>query len=379
MLDTLDRRAVAPKAKETRLSRSRRPLQARARGALLVGLVLFVVAQISMSAAIENWLPELRDPTFEIKVRQLTDLIGQHRQTPTTVVFLGSSISANGMKAGMVDAPLSAALGRPAIGYNLATNGAGPITHLVKVQRLLRRGVRPDLVVLEMSPIFYAAVESGINIRRLSPHLMEHRDLDTLERHTDSASLRAEWWEANLVPIHGHRLMILNHSARPLVPYADRVSVWNDADAHGWQGRPSLTPQAHGQVLELVETQFKARLGAYKVDDAPLKALRELTDLLAKEGIATLMVVMPEGPLMRSLYAPEAHAALLAEFSRISRKHRFPLIQARAWLGEDQFRDSYHLHEEGAAVFTERLVQEAILPIAANLPASRLTKNASAD
>src|SRR5262249_28651094 len=93
----------------------RHRLRARAATAILSGFALFVGLQLGAAVVIEEW-PELRDPVFEIKYRRLTRLLCEHSPPPATVVFLGSSMSANGIKADMIDEPLSKTLGRPAIG-----------------------------------------------------------------------------------------------------------------------------------------------------------------------------------------------------------------------------------------------------------------------
>ena len=362
MLSTLERQeTIRTAVKTTR----RCQLQARARGAIVTALVLFVFTQLAMNTAIEEWRPEWRDPTFEIKYRRLTSLLNQHQQKPATVVFFGSSMSASGMKADVVEAPLAASLGRPVVGFNLATNGAGPLTQLIYVQRLLRRGVRPDLVVIELAPLFYEVGQAPIELRRFPADVLEGPDLNTIERYSQQLDLRNEWWQARLVPVHGHRLMILNQSARPLVPFSDRVEIWTEADGHGWRGRPKPTPEEHRQILHEIEAQFKTRYANYKIDPVPLQTLRELTDLLAKERIAAALVMMPEGPLLRSLYGPDVLTPLIVEFTAMSRKYGFPLIQACDWLEEEKFTDSYHLNAEGAQVFTERLVSELMRPLGA--------------
>jgi hypothetical protein len=313
---------------------------------------------------IEGCWPELRDPTFEIKVRQLTRLRRQHPQPPATIVFLGSSMTANGVNAAMIETPLADNLGRPVVAYNLGINGNGPLAHLVHVQRLLRRGIRPDLVFVEVGPLMCDIAEARNDLARFPGNRLEHGDLAILDRHAASPDLHAEWWQAHLVPIHGHRVMMLNQSARVLVPYNERVELWADADTHGWRSRPIPPPAEHRAILLGIEKEFTERFGRLKMNEDSVNALRELTELLAREQIAAVLVSMPEGPLMRSLCKPAAIQPVMSEFAAIGRKHGFPLIQARAWFGEEAFRDSYHLHEAGACAFTERLLREMTSPSA---------------
>ncbi len=340
----------------------RSELLRRARGTLLLALTAFVAAQIGLGVFIEECRPELRDPIFEIKYRQLSRLLQRHHGHAAPVVFLGSSMSANGMKAQLAEAPLTASLGRPVVSYNLATNGGGPITHLVYVQRLLRRGVRPEMVVLEVSPLLLSPGQASMDFRRFPADVLERQDLEVLERYNDQLDLRDEWWQSQIVPAYGHRLMILNQLVPTFVPFNEQIEVWPDVDDHGWRGREALSPEEHNAALMQIGIQLKDRLANFKIDDVPLKGLRELTDLLAKERIQTVLVVMPEGPFLRSLYARGSTAPVMAEFAALGRQHGFVLIDAHTWYGEDSFVDSYHLHEEAADGFTERLVREALVP-----------------
>jgi hypothetical protein len=337
----------------------------RACRAVLWGAALFAISQFVLRIGIERVRPELRDPTFEIKFRALSRLRNKSPQPPATVLFLGSSMTAHGMKAGMVDEPLSAALGRPAIGFNMATSAAGPLTHLLYVQRLLRRGVRPDMIVLEASPLLYDYPKACSDLCRFPPETLGSGDLETVRRYSSDPDLVDDWRQAFLVPTYGHRLTILTQSAVAFVPFNDRLELWRDMDTHGWRMLSQHTAEKHQEVLADVKKHFTERLERYAVaraDRVDLAALRELSALLVRERIATTMVEMPEGPLLRKLYRPEGLAEILSEFRTIAEEHGFQRIEAREDLDEDMFTDSYHLAAEGAEKLTARVLREAILP-----------------
>jgi hypothetical protein len=181
-----------------------------------------------------------------------------------------------------------------------------------------------------------------------------------MERYGGQSDLRDEWWKSRMVPAYGHRLMILNQSARLLVPFSEQIELWPDVDAHGWRGRKPLAPAMHAVALKEIELQLKEKLQKFETDAAPRQGLRELAEVLAKERIRTVMVVMPEGPFLRSLYAPNAAAPMREEFRSLCRHHGFTLIDAHDWYDESRFVDSYHLHEHAAQEFTDRLVREAL-------------------
>jgi hypothetical protein len=368
MQDTLEREdTIGQGRKKPKRRDRRRGFQARARGGVLVGIVLFVLVQVALRVTIEEYRPELRDPTFEIKYRQLTRLMHQFQQPPVTVLFMGSSMTAYGIKADMVDEPLSRVLGRSAIGFNLGINNGGPFTQLVYVRRLLRRGVRPHLVVLELTPIVHDFADAPHDIARFPSSMLSRHDLDTVERFSCEPHLRDEWWQSYLVPIYGHRLTILDQSARVFVPFNDRLEYWLDMDSHGWRRVEIPSSESHRESLTRVKKTFGPRMRDYEVGRPPLRALREVTDLLAQARIPTVMVVMPEGPLLRSCYGPGSLKPLMDEFANLSRAQGFPIVQAREWIEEEKFTDSFHLTHEGATELTERLVREVICPTMTSL------------
>jgi hypothetical protein len=330
----------------------------RARWTVLTAVVAFLLMQAALRLTIDHWRPEMREPTFEIKYRHLTRRIEQHSEPPAVVVFLGSSITAQGIDAQQVEAPASAAWNRPVVSYNLGTNGGGPYTNLMYLQRLLRRGVRPSLVVIELSPLAIDDREIALDLKRLTPEVLEYSDLTTAERYSMQEDLRKDWWQCNLMPAYGHRQGILNHSARLLVPFKEQTQLWKDADAHGFQGRDPFSSEQYQRNLPEIEARFKERLANYKLDPVAVTILDEMSTLLVKERIATVLVRMPEGPLMRSYYAAAAKPQLQGAFAALAKAHHALLIDANDWLGDEHFRDSYHLHRDGARVFTQRLLAE---------------------
>src|SRR5215470_5853431 len=90
----------------------------RGRAAILWGLALFVLTQVGLRLFIERVRPALRDPTFEIKYQQLVRQVAAFPEAPLKVVFLGSSMTAHGIDAAALDAPLSAAARHPALAFN---------------------------------------------------------------------------------------------------------------------------------------------------------------------------------------------------------------------------------------------------------------------
>src|SRR5947209_3513628 len=121
----------------------------RARQAVLAGLALFALVQVALAPLFLHRGLCLRDPAYGHKVRRLKErLAGEPR--PLLVVGIGSSRTLFGLRGEVAQPWLSEQMGRPVVLFNMGLTGAGPITNLLNLRRLLNEGVRPDLVVLEV-------------------------------------------------------------------------------------------------------------------------------------------------------------------------------------------------------------------------------------
>src|SRR5690242_4587639 len=101
------------------------PRARRARQAVLAGFVLFFLAQAVLSAGLLRVL-NLSDPDHERKLSRLKARLGA-RPRPFTVVQVGSSRTAFGVRGGEVEPWLGERLGRPVVFFNLGFYGAGPM------------------------------------------------------------------------------------------------------------------------------------------------------------------------------------------------------------------------------------------------------------
>jgi hypothetical protein len=356
------------------MASKRRSLQTQARSAVIAGLALFVLAQVAMRLTIEEAHPEWRDPIFERKFQKMTWLLDETKPAPALVVSLGSSITVWGINAGKLESSLQAHVGRPVVAFNLANNGAGPMTQLLYTQRMLRRGIRPDAVVLELTPLNYGDAPTPHDALLHPAELLDRRDVEVVARHAPRVDLCSDWWQSFLVPVYGHRLALMNQVAPVMVPYTDRTEVWPDMDSHGWRHWDVPTPEQRASIVKHVQQEFHTRLCNYRIGQAHLQTLRELTELLERERIPTVMVLMPEGPAFRAIYADGAVTPLKQEFEAISRQHGFAFVSAREWFADEKFVDSYHLTHEGATELTERLSRQAVAQLlrpTANEHASR--------
>src|SRR6516225_6159014 len=124
----------------------------RARAALICGLAVFVVGQLALEAAMHTRWPELHDWDFGEKLKRLQAAMQEEPGQPLVLV-LGSSRAALGVRPDLVPTPVTDGRQPPKV-FNFAFPCFGPVRELVSLRRLLARGVRPDLVIIECWPPF---------------------------------------------------------------------------------------------------------------------------------------------------------------------------------------------------------------------------------
>src|SRR5205085_3265632 len=96
--------------------------------------------------------PELRDPYYGYKARQLIGRAVGNPERPFTVLMIGSSRTAFGLQGSRLEERFAAELRRPVVAFNFGVPGAGPVMQLLHYQRLRAAGVRPDLLLIELLP-----------------------------------------------------------------------------------------------------------------------------------------------------------------------------------------------------------------------------------
>jgi hypothetical protein len=368
--------AAPPKEEAAEVRGAERPpawpgaFQRRARATLLWGAAALVVAQATMRVGIDSWWPELRDPTFEIKGRQLDRVRAASPGPPVTVVALGSSVMRNAFEGAYLEGLLGRELGRPAAAVNMASLGAGPLTELVWARRLVvDRGVRPDFVCVEVSPTMYSSPGHPPDVTRFPDHLLSRRDLEVVRRYSPDPRLAQTWHRFHWFPAYAHRLTILGYLSESLVPAEDRVPTWGDSlDDRFWSARPPLPPAELRRVLAEVRAIYEPQLRDFAPGRSSLQALEELLALLSGEHIPAAVVLAPEGPMLRGLYPKGPLGAFVRQVTELSRRHGLAFVDAFAWLGEDEFVDSVHPNVVGADAFSTRLAREVLLPALANRP-----------
>jgi len=341
------------------------PVAPRGRAALLWGAVAFLAGQLALAAAIEWRLPQMRDPNYGRKEQRLLQRLGESPPPARAVVMLGSSRTMYGLRGQDAERALAGPGGAPLV-YNFGLPGAGPLTELIVLRRLLRQGVRPDLLLVEvLAPVLAGQVRlNEVAQLEREPGRLWHADLPLAERYAPEAPLRDRWWAAEAVPCHSHRLAIVSVLSPDLLPLEQRLDGFQDIDDSGWTALPHVKreDERRRSATDRARAEYAHYLTGFRLGGPNPPALRELLDLCRHEGIPAVLVLMPEGGEFRDWYEPPAWAEVEGFLAQLRRDYGVDVVSARDWLSDEEFADLHHQFPEGAARFTERLTREVIAP-----------------
>jgi hypothetical protein len=344
-----------------------RSTQARsARNSLLWGLAVFALLQLCFALVIEWRLPELRDPSYSVRIAALQRRLTSPRPAPRPklVIMLGSSRTLYALRGSLVETELERQLGQPVIVFNLGSPAAQPTAYLLNFGRLLQDGIRPDLLLIELMPAYLDRPRTA-GTTWIDAEQLEQRDLALLHRYQlpSAQELICNWWHGLPVPWYTCRLAILSEAIYRIQGISS-MSWQHGCDPSGWlSGRPAVVaPEIRRHELNHASNEFVQALQSFELGGPNAEAIRRLVQESHREHIPVALVLMPEGPIFRSWY-PEKSWRQVEEFmGEMTAQHHVPIINARDWVQEEDFSDSHHVLNGGTRVFTERLAREFLLP-----------------
>jgi len=336
----------------------------RARATVWTAIFTLFILNLALAAVVQS-RPDLRDPLYYGKEDVLAEQFFPEVPGRITVVAIGSSRTANAFHPPTVEMGVTDATGQPCFAFNDAVLGRGPIFQLLHLRRLLARGIKPDLLILEVVPSLFAARGGKPSeIGHIRPDRLTWKEVEALADlgYTDS-EYRNDWRGSMLNPWFAFRFQLLGMIEPKWTPpevVAERRKWPNKT---GWQPyMGQVTRENYVKQLELAKGGHFENLDKMEMGQAAIAALREALALCKREGILAAIVLTSENSDFRSWYGPAAHAAV-AEILQICRQDADGrVIDARAWMPDDAFADGHHMFDVAAPTYTSRLVRELILP-----------------
>jgi hypothetical protein len=336
-------------------------LRDRGRAAIVAAVVAFGATQAGFSLAMDHWLPVLHDPEYGYKLARLRQRQAEHPDC-ALVAVLGSSRSGMGLRPESFP-NCTLPDGHSCLVFNFAITGCGPVQELQTLQRLLRHGVRPDRLLIEVHPLLMhqengVGEENWLEVRR-----MGWRDLAVVGEYLGNyRSLVWRWLKARLVACHSNRFLIMNYLARSWVNL-DRQDPWTGLSDYGWlpYGRQEVTAEEYRRGQDNAWKEYSPMLANYRITERADRALRAVLALCRQRGIEAALFVMPEAASFREWYGVESRRRFNEYLAGVERECAVPVYDATEWCDDRDFWDSHHLLASGAKRFSERFGREALV------------------
>jgi hypothetical protein len=319
--------------------------QRRARLVAWCGLGLVALSIVLGNVLIDRMPTEARFPEAAGILWQ-----AERKSRLVQVLVLGSSRMGVGVVEEQLQAAVDAALGdRSPRVMDAAVPAGDPMTQRYMLERLLAQGVRPGMVVLEVSPEALAYRSSWMRMH-VGRELSLAEGLAMIGQVWDSRAME-HLAASRLSPLYAHNKQLRLWLAQVV----DRK--WNEGRKYGQAEPPdlwrNLVPNPQG--LEDMPG-MKRWLRGYRLEGRNPKELRELIGLCEREGIEVVLLEPPVSSPHRGLYS----AKVLEEYEAFVKGLHRPWVSLRDAVADEHFYDHHHVSPEGASEFT-KLVAEMIV------------------
>jgi hypothetical protein len=336
-------------------------------------LVSFLGIQAGASIVTELGYPDLYDPQYGKRAEVLRARMAE-RPRGSWLLVVGSSRTMMAFCPERIAALEHADSGRP-LCFNFAHIGAGPFLEYLQVRRLVKQGIRPDWMVIEILPAYLSGSTNVTFLRSF----VRAGDLSVSRRYFHPAKAYGYYlWDR----LGGRPLLLRRLADKYLVGPPPKPGK-GEYDVEPFGGYPftrtAISPEDATKALAAARSEYQDALQHYFICPKSDWALRELLGLCRRNRIAPILLVSPEGPELRSWYCPGAREQLRTYLSGIERDFNVPVIDAQDWLEEAEFYDSHHALRRGAEKFTARFAREVLTPLTLGTLRAKVPESAGAE
>jgi hypothetical protein len=317
------------------------------------GLAGVVAVQLALAVAVEGPWAAIRDPEYGHKLALV------RRQTAAApgrplLVSMGSSLTLNGLRPEL----LPSGPADPVV-FNFGLTRHGPVQQMLAFDRLLRDGVRPRCVTVELIPQLLCQGKHELDPIPTARHTWG--DVEFLyAQGFRPLTCFGGWLEARAASGYTSRFALMSRLWPSWVPWAERADfVWTHTDSAGWLPCEPPRSAAEGEAIRAAAGQGGPMRSLYIVSDS-VRAVELTLARCRADGIESAMVMMPEAAWSRRRLSAEGIEQLAAVLAHLRREFDVHVIDARDWCRDDDFRDGAHLLAAGAAQFTERFGREVV-------------------
>jgi hypothetical protein len=329
-------------------------------------LIFFLAGHLGIGLYLYHRHSDLFDPEVTLRLRMLPERLAESPGRPLALA-VGSSRLVLGLRPVSVmdqvtDEPKKAIL------FNFSMLGAGPMSQRLVLHRLLRKGIRPKWLFVEMWPPLLTQEAALSEENRTFEHDVYWSDVPILGR------LYHRRWEAvgrviaeTLAPLLQYRQTVLERYAPSMLPLVLRQlcegsfekSLQHRLDDFGWVDYELRADPVHGERARRV---YKPQFDAFAMSDVSDRALCAMLAECRAHGIRVVFLLMPDHSIVRGWYA-SMQRRYIPYLRRLSAENNAPIVDARDWLPDEAIPDCTHLSPKGARAFSERFGREVYCPL----------------
>jgi hypothetical protein len=320
-----------------------------ARRSIVWGLVCWLGLSTVVLVHAQVARPDVIAPGFYHRFRALRQRHQEQRDRPLWLV-MGSSRLGLGYLPEDVG-PVLDPQGRRVMTFNFSHNGLGPVLQNIHLKRLLREGLRPDLVVLEVMPM-YLHLETAHFMTRF----VLCSELPTAASYLDARGVARNALRRQLeIYPRAMRVLFPNellHFVR-MDPTAEMSPTLVLGGAEHLHDSVSATDRQAQMGLQY--TAYSRQTDTFHITAGAEEALRDSLAFCRREQIDAVLLLSPETASFCRMYPAGAEAEVGAFVRRLGEQAGVQVIDARSWLAEEETYDGHHPLRHGARKFTARL------------------------
>ncbi|MBO0700309.1 MAG: hypothetical protein J2P46_18060, partial [Zavarzinella sp.] len=293
----------------------------------------FLVLTIAFVLAAEVWFPEWYDREYTVRRQRLHERIAEAPDRPLLAV-IGSSRAGTDISPECLP-PLHDAAGRQVLVFNYSHYGAGPRMNLVQFRRLLRDGIRPTWLVVELLP---AHLRSESNEAILSAVA----DFPALLPYVNRSSFLVEAARIRWDAPYRWRTPFLRTAAPEFATQAgegDDVYLGPFGDDRNFTRPGALSGERRAHQFKVIEQMYAEPMRRFRIDPLLAEAARDLLRECRDRGISTVLLIGPEDRRFRSWYGPGVEDAIRDFYTRLGEEFDVPVVDARDWSAPEDFLD----------------------------------------
>lgn len=331
--------------------RKKKPGQRRGRTILLTMGLAFVLAQAAAGFLFDHVWPQVR---FGFLYRQLAKV--EQFPKPPRIVCLGSSRFGTCLLQEDMAKALREGTGDAEAAVFNASVPAGDLLAAENVlQRLLERGIRPELVLIEICP---EALNRHNGWMRF--HVERQLRWEDVPAYLPDISRSGELGRLclhRLLPLLAHRKGLWTFFGQTLrgPPRMDSGKEWQQTI-----GLSRLDPAEKAEKTRLGLEHVRHCLRDYEPGGLGARALDNILDACLREGITPLLIVVPVSSCHRELYSPRIEREFQLYLEETCLRFDCGWLECRERIPDEDFFDNHHATPGGGKTFTQWLMREVI-------------------